>query len=86
MEESIMDAQQQADQSQPRTATAPKDLSFNFAAIFATLLANPEVRHWLHQVIDVALDNVAKVSQPSQQRGPEGTVIWGSDQQTAPQP
>lgn len=77
-----MDGQQQ---SQPRSAGAPKDLSFNYAAIFSTLLANPEVRSWLHHLMDTALDNLGKMAQPSQ-RGPEGTVIWGSDQQSAPQP
>lgn len=67
---------QQHEQSQPR-AGAPKDLSFNFAAIFTTLLGNPEVRTWLHHLMDTALDNIGKVTQPSK-RGPEGTVIWGT--------
>jgi PASTA domain len=62
---------QQHEQSQQRSVGAPKDLSFNFAAIFTTLLANPEVRTWLHHLMDTALDNIGK-------RGPEGTVIWGT--------
>jgi hypothetical protein len=71
-------------QPQAAHAAAPKEFGINFAAVFATLLANPEVRAWLHQMLDTALDKVKASTQTQTVRGPEGTVIWGSDQQTSP--
>lgn len=59
----------------PATFSAQELLGF----VVSYIVAHPQI---LHQWLDYGLSKLAE----NVHRGPDGTVIWGSDPNTSPQP